>query len=187
MAGIEYCEGWRDFANMGVACVCTFDVRSKLSRVFFERDLVDLRRYLEGEWTAGFNTKGFDLKLLEANGLMLDHEMHYDILAEVWKALGLDPTRFEARTHGGWSLDNICEATLSAKKSGNGALAPVWWQQGHVSRVADYCLRDVWLEARLLLHILDHRFVVRNDGIRVDLTVPIAVLAAAWPGMGFTA
>lgn len=34
LPGIEYCGGWRDFKNMGVACVCTFDTVSALSRVF---------------------------------------------------------------------------------------------------------------------------------------------------------
>jgi hypothetical protein len=37
LEGIEYCGGWRDFENMGVACVCTFDTESHLSRVFTSR------------------------------------------------------------------------------------------------------------------------------------------------------
>lgn len=34
LPGIGYCAGWRDFANMGVACVCTYDIVTHLSRVF---------------------------------------------------------------------------------------------------------------------------------------------------------
>ncbi|MGH8266898.1 MAG: hypothetical protein ACRETS_06230, partial [Steroidobacteraceae bacterium] len=34
LSGIEYCEGWRDFRNMGLACVCTYDTGSHLSRAF---------------------------------------------------------------------------------------------------------------------------------------------------------
>jgi hypothetical protein len=37
-------------------------------------------------------------------------------------------------------------------------MAPVWWQQGHHSKVIDYCLNDVWLEAKLCLYM-------RNGGL----------------------
>lgn len=183
--GIEYCDGWRDFGNMGIACVCTFDITTNLSRVFFEQDLLELGEYLKGKPTAGFNTRRFDLQLLAAHGVKVEG-LHYDMLEAVWLRLGLDPDRFYWKTHGGWSLDAICEATLGVKKSGDGAGAPVWWQQGKVSRVVDYCLRDVWLEAQLLRHVVAHRFVQRlsrdfTSGLdveRLELSAPIDVREA---------
>lgn len=173
---VEYCKGWRDFAGMGIACVCTFELPTGLSRTFLEEDLDELDAYLNGRATAGFNTRRFDLLLLAEHGVK-PSGFHYDILEQVWVAQGLDPDRFVPATHGGWSLDAICEATLHTKKSGNGAFAPIWWQQGKRGRVIDYCLRDVWLEASLLRHILEHRFVLRSDR-RLDLPLSSDVLEA---------
>lgn len=180
---IEYCEGWRDFKGMGVACVCTFDLRTGLSRVFLEGDLQDLQGYVSGAITGGFNTRRFDLPLLEANGVPTGGGEHYDMLESIWLALGLDPNHFEYRTHGGWSLDNVCAQTLNDKKSGSGALAPIWWQRGQRGRVIDYCLRDVWLEGRLMRHIVQHGYVERSGMPRLQLPVPEAVRQAcelAW-------
>lgn len=100
---------------------------------------------------------------------------HYDILEQIWISQGLNPDRFVPATHGGWSLDAVCGSTLGVVKSGNGALAPHWWQQGKRGRVIDYCLRDVWLEAQLLLHIIKNRYVT-NMVKRADLSVPAEFL-----------
>lgn len=179
--GIEYCNGWRDFLGMGVACVCTFDIASKLSRVFIEEDLQDLEAYLAGRVTAGFNTRRFDLPLL-AESKILSEKLayggaHYDILEQIWIAQGLNPDRFVPSTHGGWSLDAVCGSTLGVVKSGAGALAPHWWQQGRRGRVIDYCLRDVWLEAQLLMHIIEKKRC-RNALREVELFVPPEFLQA---------
>lgn len=171
--GIEYCEGWRDFAGMGIACVCTFDVTSGLSRVFLEEDLQDLQGYLDGKPTSGFNTRRFDLQLLAQHKIEVDRARHYDMLERIWVALGLDPDRFVPKTHGGWSLDAVCGATLGQQKSGNGALAPIWWQQGQRGRVIDYCLRDVWLEGKLLQHIMQVGHVEREGYGRLTLEPPM--------------
>lgn len=162
--GIRYCGGWRDFANMGCAVACTYDTTTHLTRVFLEKQLPELQRYLDDEVaTGGFNTRRFDLQLLEHHGIKVDQVQHYDALEEIWKAMGLNPDRFEPRTHGGWSLDAICDATFGLKKSGHGAMAPVWWQTGERGRVVDYCCRDVWLEAKLIKHMLNGG-VVRAPG-----------------------
>lgn len=174
---IEYCEGWRDFKGMGITCVCTYDLRTNLSRAFLRENMQELPAYLAGEATAGFNTRRFDMPLLAEHGVTVDGERHYDILESIWIALGLDPDNFVPRTHGGWSLDVVCYHTLGHRKSGDGASAPIWWQRGLRGRVVDYCLRDVWLEARLLQHIIDEQCVLRADE-RVDLRVPDHLLPA---------
>jgi hypothetical protein len=168
---IEYCAGWRDFANMGVTVVCTYEMDTHLSRTFLEEDLGDLAVYLHGKPTSGFNTRRFDLPLLHEHGVDVDQAQHYDILESIWVAQRLDPDHFVYATHGGWSLDAVCEATLGVKKSGNGAMAPIWWQKGQRGRVIDYCLRDVWLEAKLLRHATDVGQVT-TGWATVDLSPP---------------
>lgn len=174
LEGIEYCDGWRDFANMGIACVCTFDIETHLTRVFLEEDLQALAEYLQksGEGTAGFNTRRFDNKLLAQHGVPIVEARHYDILEKIWLGLGLNPDEFSPSTHGGWSLDSVAGATLGDRKSGHGAMAPVWWQQGQRGKVIDYCCRDSWLEAKLLLHIIREGWVRNEAGQRVSVRGP---------------
>lgn len=181
IAGIEYCDGWRDFVGMGISVVCTYDTTTHLSRVFLEEDLRDLATYLDGKPTAGFNTKRFDLPLLREHGVDIGslpegaqsrQGPHYDILEEIWIALGLNPDKFNPRTHGGWGLDAVCQATLGIAKTGHGALAPVWWQQGKRGKVIDYCLNDVWMEGSLLLHIIQNDGLVTNGKEQVRVSPP---------------
>lgn len=195
--GIEYCGGWRDFENMGISCVCTYDINTHLSRVFLEEDLKELVQYLHGKQTAGFNTKRFDIPLLAAHSVYVGDEAitfgpssppswvhtHYDILEQIWLAQGLDPDKFVPRTHGGWGLDAVCQATLGIAKTGHGALAPVWWQQGKRGKVIDYCLNDVWMEGQLLLHIIKHGWVTNVVGSppMFNVNPPNVVLNAVHP------
>jgi hypothetical protein len=183
---IEYCGGWRDFAGMGISCVCTYDIVTHLSRVFLEEDLGELFGYLRDKPTAGFNTKRFDIPLLAhhwlALGTVKDRDSigspHYDILEQIWLALGLNPDKFNPRTHGGWGLDAVCQATLGIAKIGHGALAPVWWQQGKCGKVIDYCLNDVWMEGSLLLHIINNHSITRDpNGCPISVLPPQVVFA----------
>jgi hypothetical protein len=181
---IEYCGGWRDFANMGISCVCTYDITTHLSRVFLEEDLGALAVYLWKKPTAGFNTKRFDNCLLHEHGVDIDESMHYDMLEQIWVALGLNPDKFNPHTHGGWGLDAVCGATLGIYKTGHGATAPVWWQQGRHGKVIDYCLNDVWMEGQLLRHILAGGLVAATragklQSVRVWLPAFQPVRAAA--------
>jgi hypothetical protein len=157
--GIEYCEGWRDFVNMGVACICTFDTDTYLARAFVDDNLGDFQSYIRGKETGGFNTKRFDIPLLEECGLAVDTTNHYDALEQIWLKCGLNPDKFVPATHGGWGLDAVMNATFGLHKTGHGAAAPVWWQHGEYGRVIDYCLNDAWLEAKLIMHMLNGRTV----------------------------
>lgn len=154
LEGIEYCGGWRDFANMGVACVCTYDTVSTLSRVFTTSRLKELGAYLTGKATGGFNTRRFDMPCLAAQGVEISGERHYDALEQIWLKLGLDADQFSS-LHAGWGLDAVMQETFGLAKTGHGAMAPVWWQRGDHSKVIDYCLNDVWLEAKLCRHMLE--------------------------------
>ena len=174
--GIEYCEGWRDFAGMGISCVCTYDIVTHLSRCFLEEDFAELVAYLDGKPTAGFNTRRFDLPLLGHHGVTCQNPGdHYDMLEMIWVALGLNPDKFNPRTHGGWSLDSVCQATLGIAKTGHGALAPVWWQQGKRGKVIDYCLNDVWMEGQLLQWIIAGNPVKNAAGHVVRVEPPARV------------
>lgn len=154
--GIEYARGWTDYLGMGIACVCTYDVRTHESRVFTDSWLGALGPYLADAPTGSFNGQAFDIRLLAAHGIPVEQSRHYDAKQH----LGATPAG-----HSG-SLDSVLQATFGVGKSGDGAQVPIWWQLGHRGRVIDYCLRDAWLTARLCLHLiagLPVRFCSRED------------------------
>ena len=63
---------------------------------------------------------------------------------------------------GGAKLDDIAGATIRARKIGNGADAPKWFQQGLVQRVVNYCADDVAIE-RDLADFVDRYSYVCHD------------------------
>lgn len=152
--GIKYCDGFHDFAGMGIACVGVIDYASESPRVFLADNLQTLGELVRSaNVVVGFNNHRFDDRLLAANGIEIPDGRSYDILEEVWRGLGLAP-EFNYRTHGGLSLGALAEANFRRRKTENGALAPVMWQQGERGRVIDYCLADVALTRMLLDRII---------------------------------
>jgi hypothetical protein len=151
LEGIEYCEGWGDHANMGVSVIGAYSYADDRYRVFCNDNFVEFVDLLNrSDLAVGFNNINFDDRLIAATDSIpsLNSVARYDILVEAWAAVGLGPT-FDFKTHGGYGLDAICEATFGEKKSGNGALAPVDWQKGEIGTVIDYCLMDVRLTKKL--------------------------------------
>ena len=148
--GIEYCAGWRDFANMGVSVTGVYDYAEDRYRVFCKDNLAELAKLIaERDLCVGFNSIPFDNSLLTASQWPCPPEAKsYDLLRETWAACGLGP-EFNFKTHGGYGLDAMCEKNFGTKKSGNGALAPVLWQRGQIGKVIDYCLNDVRLTKQL--------------------------------------
>lgn len=159
IANINYCNGWQDHANMGISVIGAYDYETDRYHVFckdnFDRFLHLLANH---SCVVGFNSRRFDNRVIacQTEGIVKENlEKYfsiatYDILEEIWKSLGLDPDKFYWGTHGGYGLDVMCESNFGTKKSGNGALAPVDWQQGKIGTVIDYCLNDVRLTKQLL-------------------------------------
>ena len=145
--GIRYCGGWRDFAGMGISTLCAFDEAEGRYRVFCQDNLSEFAALAKERTVVSFNGLAFDDKLCQANGI--DVHTDYDILVEVWAAVGLGP-EFDVRTHGGYGLDALLKANDLPAKSGHGESAPIMWQQGKRGAVIDYCLNDVHLTRRLL-------------------------------------
>ena len=150
--GVEYCEGWNDHVGMGVSCVCCYDYVDDRYRVFCEDNMSDFALLIAGhDVIVGFNNIGFDNKVLACQctefseqSLKYLNERSYDILAEIRNA------------GGGWcGLDAMVKAnSLATGKTGNGAMAPVWYQAGRIGKLVDYCTADVWLTKKLLDKII---------------------------------
>ena len=150
--GVDYCDGWRDFENMGIACICAYDAITDRYRVFSDGNLDAFEDLCRGRLVAGFNSIQFDDQVLAVEGISVKTD--YDLLREVWVADGLEPTFRSVETHGGYGLDALAKANGLTGKTGNGADAPIWWQRGEYGKVIDYCVEDVrqtWLLVKQVL------------------------------------
>ena len=174
--GIEYCEGWHDHSNMGISVIGTYNnwTKESIAYVNFDdilpmdkesswRPLSEFQELLnQADVLVGFNNQSFDDNLIKANGFTIpENILNYDILVEIWKAVGIEPP-FVYPTHAGYSLKQTCEANGLPPKIGDGANAAVQWQRGEHKKVIDYCLNDIKITTELL------RKIMNNDGWLVN-------------------
>ena len=174
ITGIEYCEGWKDHANMGISVIGAMTWPEGRAHVWLADNFADAEFVLtQADLRVGFNSIPFDNSVLRANDINLDDADCYDILRELWAAHGLG-SEFAPGTHTGFSLDATARKNLGAHKTGDGAMAPVDWQQGRRGKVIDYCLNDAYLTWKLFDRImtdgellspvgLDKAFGVKSD------------------------
>ena len=168
---IEACSrGWQSHDEMGLSCLVIFDYESMRYRVFDDRNIAEALAILTGfDYVVGFNTVNFDWKLLKATYSQLypgvfdqKGSQDFDILREIWVSLNLNPDVFVPRTHGGYKLDDVARETIGLEKSGNGANAPILYQEGRIAELIDYCVQDVKIEKELFEFIVRYGYVVRN-------------------------
>ena len=86
-----------------------------------------------------FNGRRFDLPCLLADididtYQALERKPHLDLLAHFYACV---KGRFRV------SLNNIAENTIKKTKTGNGADAPILFQQGKITELVEYCKNDV--------------------------------------------
>lgn len=156
--GIMYCNGWDDKVNMGISVICAAANDTQQSVFCWREDQDNLKRFQweveQHDLLVGFNSESFDDKVLAAHGIHV--HTGYDILREFYKAKGIDPypEKFDSR-YAGCGLNAIAHANGLGAKTGDGALAPVWWQQGEKERVVEYCIQDVKLTQAIFEKILN--------------------------------
>lgn len=170
--GIEYCKGWDDFENMGISVIGTYNNWTKEQVAFVnhanipdnlqQNTWVSLQYFQqlldECDVLVGFNNQHFDDNLIKANGFIIpDRVVNYDILVEMWRAVGIEPP-FVYPTHAGYSLKQTCEANGLPPKTGDGVNATIQWQRGEYQKVIDYCLNDIKITTDLF------RKIINNDG-----------------------
>lgn len=164
----DYCEGWDDHANMGITCIGVWDYQEQCSRVFLADELREFAELVRArDHIIGFNSIYFDDLLCRANGIEITTT--YDVLVEVRRATGQPDAYVPRVTRAGYALENLAQSNLGVGKTGNGALAPMLWQEGKHEEVIEYCRHDVVLTKRLLeswQHLKDpndgHTFMLRR-------------------------
>lgn len=146
----DYCEGWRDFDNMGISVICAYDTITRRNRVFMDDNMDAFKALVDSaDVLAGFNNHQFDDRLCAANGITIPHEKSYDLLAELWAGAGL-AREYTGADHAGFGLNACAAVNFIDVKKGYGGTAPIDWQRGRYGALIDYCLHDVMLTCWLL-------------------------------------
>ena len=129
--------GSNDPADLKIAIVCTHDSATGTYESYLEHELPKLWPILENaDMLIGYNSDHFDIPLLNKYYPGdLTRIKSLDIMVEVQKAMG---RRLK--------LDTLAEGTLNDKKlEGKGGQSLVWWRNGEVEKVREYCIKDVKL------------------------------------------
>lgn len=140
---VDYCDGWSDYAGMGVACCCAVDLLTGQAHVYLADNLADFallaadRRYV-----MGFNSQAFDDLVMAAAGVEVT--TNYDLKVEAQGVVN-------GKRVPGRRLDDFVRVNLGVSKPiQNHAMLPVMWQRGERGTVIDECLSDVYLTAALI-------------------------------------
>lgn len=158
--------GWNATDQLGVACAVIYEYQTDRFRIYGPDDVQGLReRLIKATRISGFNIYKFDYNVIFGHpGNWRKTELlpkTNDVLRRIWESKGLDGDVFTG-AHKGWSLDNVTLGTLGVGKIGNGAEAPIWYQNGELHRVINYCVDDVTLERDLVNFIDKYGFVVNG-------------------------
>lgn len=172
---IEKCsQGWNSHNEMGISCLCLFDYYTNRFRVFDDRSQIECLEILNTyDYVVGFNTVNFDWKVVNATwkSKIERKSRDIDILREIWISLDLNPDVFNYKTHGGYKLDDVAWESIALRKTGDGAHAPILYQEGRFAELVDYCLEDVRIEKTLFEFAANIGYVVRNDQV-IKLEIP---------------
>jgi len=164
----QFCDGWTDFAGMGISCVTTFSTQEARAHVYMRDNLQALIESIrQHDFVVTFNGNGFDIPLLRANDILAHH--HIDLASAIWAACGI--AAGEQPRHLG--LHALCVANGIDGKTGNGAAAPKLFQDGYLGQLIDYCLGDTIALLRLWRSIQD-----RNGFY--DPRIPEGVTQGPW-------
>jgi DEAD/DEAH box helicase domain-containing protein len=143
--------GSNDPADLTIAIVCIHDSETGEYSSYLENELPKLWLVLErADLLIGYNSDHFDIPLLNKYYPGdLTKIKSLDIMVEVQKAMG---RRLK--------LDTLAEGTLNDKKlDGKGGQSIVWWRNGEVEKVREYCIKDVKLTRDLFDYALKNKLL----------------------------
>ena len=148
-----------DWSGVELSVLGLHDSADNSFHAFYLDELKDAWPYFEcADMIVGYNSEHFDIPILNKYYPGdLSKIKHVDLLKEVKEVLG---RRLK--------LDNLAEATLGRKKTGDGLESLEWWKQGLKEKVRDYCLSDVALTNDLYEYARKHGSLKYRDydGVR---------------------
>lgn len=147
--------GRADPVLLDISVVGVYDKATDTSHCYLQEEFPKMWPLFEkAEMIVGYNSDHFDIPLLNkyyAGDLTKIKSL--DILKEVRDVIG-------RRVR----LDQIAEATLGKRKSGNGLEAVEWWKKGEIDKIKKYCLKDVEITKQVFDYALANNKLFFKEG-----------------------
>lgn len=149
--------GSPDPADLDISVGCAYDSHTDTYTTVSVDELHKLWPIFEqAEVLVGYNSNHFDIPLLNKYYPGdLTQIKSIDLLEDIRISLG---RRLR--------LDSVAQATIGAKKSGNGLQAIKWWREGNIEDIKKYCKQDVKVTKGIFEYALENKKVLFKDGTR---------------------
>lgn len=149
--------GSNDPRDLSISVGCAYDSETDTYTTVVIDDLKQLWPVIErADVLVGYNSNHFDIPLLNKYYPGdLSKIKSIDLLASIRDSLG---KRLR--------LDSVAQATIGAKKSGNGLMAIKWWREGDIASIKKYCKQDVKVTKELFEYALTNKKVFYKDGFK---------------------
>jgi len=153
-------------ADLDLAVICVHNSETDEMTHYFKENLNKLWPLIESaDMLVTYNGDHFDIPLLNkyyAGDLTQIKSL--DLLVEIRKSLG---RRIK--------LDDIASATLGQSKSADGLQSIVWWRQGKIDDVVNYCKQDVQVTRNVYDYAIKNGHVLyikdgKKEKIKIDTT-----------------
>jgi DEAD/DEAH box helicase domain-containing protein len=147
--------GSNDPVALSISVGCAYDSKTDAYTIVTVDEIHKLWPILEqAEVLVGYNSDHFDIPLLNKYYPGdLTKIKSIDLLASIKESLG---KRLR--------LDSIAQATIGAKKSGNGLMAIKWWREGDIDSIKKYCKQDVKVTKEIFEYALLNKKLLYKDG-----------------------
>jgi DEAD/DEAH box helicase domain-containing protein len=159
--------GWHKAHKMKVSCGVVYDANSDRFEVYMEDQVDELIAHLQRfDAVVGFNSKGFDYKVLSRySDFDFSNLPSIDLLELVHNQLGFR-----------LSLDHLAKETLNLNKSGSGLDALAWWKSGEIEKIVEYCKMDVRITLDLFLHLRNKGYLIYQQKSGERFRIPMNVI-----------
>lgn len=149
--------GTNNPADLDISVGCLYDSETDEYTIATINELHTLWPIIEqADVLVGYNSNHFDIPLLDKYYPGdLTQIKSIDLLASIKDSLG---RRLR--------LDSVAQATVGAKKSGNGLMAIKWWREGDIKSIKKYCKQDVKVTKEIFEYALEHKKLLYKDGRR---------------------
>lgn len=156
--------GWDKKHLMKMSIGVTYSTATGEYRVYQESQVEELiQQLVKADLVVGYNTINFDYQVLMAYTVLdLPSMLHsLDLLVEIEKQIG-------ARI----KLESVAQATLGVGKTAEGLEAILWWRQGKIMEIAEYCCFDVKVTKLVHEYGVEHGEVLYDDRFGRPQRVP---------------
>jgi len=140
--------------DLDISVVSLYDYETDKYLSFLQEEFDEMWPYFEkADVLISFNGDHFDIPLLNkyySGDLSTIRSL--DLLKEVKNSLG---RRIK--------LDTLAEATLGKNKIGHGLEAIIWWREGKIQKIKDYCEEDVRITKEIYEFARDNKKLFYKD------------------------